>query len=99
MKTKMCGFCGKEFTGKSFPVHDENFRKQNIYQCEDCYVESLGVTEEDKTPCPYTLSDLKEAFEAGTYWNGKYHKQQDMIGSDPMKVPDFEKWFEEFKSK
>lgn len=38
MKTKKCDSCGYEFTGKSYPIIDENFNKQRgLIQCESCF--------------------------------------------------------------
>ena len=46
---KTCDFCGKEFSGESYPVYDENFiLQEGVEQCEECYAESLGVTDEEK---------------------------------------------------
>lgn len=35
--TKKCDICGQFFSGKSFPVYDENYNKQQgLIQCEKC---------------------------------------------------------------
>lgn len=48
MKTKKCDFCGKEFTGASYPVYDENWNKQKgIIQCPDCFGGRLSVVENE----------------------------------------------------
>jgi len=35
---KLCDSCGMKFSGKSFPMHDENHNKQKgLIQCEECF--------------------------------------------------------------
>ncbi len=40
---KLCGLCGKPFKGKNYTVYDENFNKENIERCKQCFVESLPI--------------------------------------------------------
>jgi hypothetical protein len=37
--TFICDICGKEKSGRKFPVFDENWNKIDIIQCEDCFKE------------------------------------------------------------
>jgi ribosome-binding protein aMBF1 (putative translation factor) len=48
-----CDSCGKEIKGKSYPIVDENFRKQKgLRQCESCYSIQCGGDENDKIKEP-----------------------------------------------
>ena len=40
----LCDICGKEKSGKKFPVLDENWNKQSgLNQCEDCFKDGCGI--------------------------------------------------------
>lgn len=37
-KTKNCDSCGKPYTGKSYPIVDEDYQPvEGLKQCEKCY--------------------------------------------------------------
>ena len=41
---KVCDLCGKIYTGKSYPVYDENYNKQHgLIQCGKCLANKINT--------------------------------------------------------
>ncbi len=82
---KKCDGCGEEFTGKSYPMHDENYHKiPGIILCEECYAATLGISAQAYQEAQeIDLEDLEAAadafdrLKAGTYYDG--YKESDFL--------------------
>lgn len=40
---KKCDMCGKDFSGNSFVVVDENYNELRLMQCRQCFEKSISI--------------------------------------------------------
>lgn len=56
---KNCDMCGKDFKGKSYPVYNENWRKQNVVSC-GCHLWIPLSVYDDYKNSGYTHKDIQQ---------------------------------------